>query len=215
MEKTTTRPARIDDAPFIAWVMQEAARSHLAIGIWDVVFPGPDEQRLKALEALNSTEIIHFGHWSRFLVAQVNGKNAAALSAYEPIRHGKEKIGQAIAESFATMEKSNEELAEVPKLFASIRSLGYVNHDGFWIIEWVATLPEFRGRGLINQLLLEVLEKGRTQGFKDAQIGYILGNVPAKNAYEKVGFKHVKDYCHPDYEKVFGTPGMASMNLKL
>ena len=35
-----TRPANAEDAPFLAWVMQEAARSHLEHGVWDLMFPG-------------------------------------------------------------------------------------------------------------------------------------------------------------------------------
>ena len=34
---TETRPATAEDAPFLAWVIQEAARSHLEIGIWDLL----------------------------------------------------------------------------------------------------------------------------------------------------------------------------------
>jgi len=211
----TTRPATIDDAPFIAWVMQEAARSHLEIGIWDLAFPGPDEQRLKALAALTATDTIHFGHWSRFLIAQVNGEPAAALSAYENLEHGGDKLNLAMIEAFNTLGLLNEELLEIPNRVAPFTSTGYVSHDGHWIVEWVATRPEYRGQGLIYKLLLEILGIGREQGFKEAQIGYILGNTPAKRAYEKTGFKWVKDYCHADFEEAFGSQGIASMYLAL
>ena len=35
------RPAVEADTPFLAWVQQEAARSHLPPGFWDLAFPGP------------------------------------------------------------------------------------------------------------------------------------------------------------------------------
>ena len=68
-----TRPATAEDAPFLAWVMQEAGRSHLEKGIWVVMLPGDDEQRLEFVAELATTETLHFCHWSRFLVAEVDG----------------------------------------------------------------------------------------------------------------------------------------------
>lgn len=210
-----TRPAVQSDAPFIAWVIQEAARSHLEIGMWDLAFPGPDEQRLEILSALASTDAVHFCHWSRFLIAEVDGKHAAALSAYENSRHGSAKLPTAFVETFKRLGLPKEELNEIPKRLAPMTSIQYANHDGRWIVEWVATKPEYRGRGIIYGLLQEILDKGRRQGFSESQIGYILGNTPAKNVYEKIGYQYVAEYCHPDFEKVFGSPGVACMHLVL
>ena len=209
------RSATMDDAPFIAWVMQEAGRSHLEKGIWDLGFPGFDEPRLKALETIVSTDTVHMGHWSRFIIAEVDGKPVSALSAYEYTRHGGDHFTNGMVEAFNKMGFSDEEMVEVGSRLGPFKSLNYVNHPEHWIVEWVATKPEFRGQGLINGLLHEILEKGRGLGFKEAQIGYYLGNTPAKNAYEKVGFQYVTEYCHPDFEAALGCPGIASMYLKL
>jgi hypothetical protein len=78
-----TRPATADDAAFLAWVMQEAARSHLEQGIWDFAFPGEDEPRLEILAKIITTERIHFAHFSRFRVLAIDGEPASALAAYE------------------------------------------------------------------------------------------------------------------------------------
>ncbi len=211
----TIRLATPDDASFLAWVMQEAARSHLKKGLWDYAFPGPDDQRLEILEAFITTDLIHFGHWSRFLVAEVDGKQAAALSAYVNAEHGGDKIERAMVEAFTNLSWTMEQMMEIPGRIAHFKSTGYVNQDNCWIVEWVAARPEFRRLGLINQLLNRIFEMGRNKGFDKAQIGYLMGNTPAKNAYEKAGFKWVKEYCHEDFEKVYGIPGMASMNLDL
>ncbi|MFO7963640.1 MAG: GNAT family N-acetyltransferase [Desulfobacterales bacterium] len=210
-----TRPAKESDAPFLAWVMQAAARSHLPIGMWDLAFPGPDEQRLEKLSALIHTETIHFGHWTRFRVAEVDQKPAAALAAFENSRYGPKNLAPAMLEAFRKMDLPESELMAIPERIAPMTSIKYVYHDGRWNLEWVATRPEYRGRGIINRLLQEIIEEGRRQGFAASQVGYILGNTPAKNAYEKVGFRYVTEYSHPDFENVFGTPGIASMHLDL
>ena len=84
-----------------------------------------------------------------------------------------------------------------------------------WIVEWVATLPEFRGRGIVNSLLLKILDRGRERGFEKAQIGYLLGNIRAQRSYERVGFKTVYERRDPDFEAALGCPGMACMYLDL
>jgi len=211
----TTRLATSLDAPFLAWVMQEAARSHLEKGIWDVVFPGADDQRLELLEAYISTELIHWSHWSRFLIAEVDSKPAASLCAYVNEKHGGKKKEQAWFEVFNKLGWTEEQMIAMSERVESFMSLGYVNQDGHWILENVAASPAFRRLGLINRLLTEILEMGRKEGFDKAQIGYLIGNTPAKNAYEKAGFKWVKEYSHVDFEKDYATPGVASMILDL
>jgi GNAT superfamily N-acetyltransferase len=210
-----TRPATAEDASFLAWVMQEAARSHLEKGVWDFTFPGQDEQRLELLSKIATTDRIHFCHFSRFRVLEVDGEPASALSAYENSQHGMEQLGPGMAEALSQLGWSMEEILAVGERSASFAATGYPNPDGFWIVEWVATRPEFRGRALIRRLLLEILELGREQDFARAQIGYLLGNVPAKCAYERVGFKWVEEHCHPSFEADYGSPGIARMQLEL
>jgi GNAT superfamily N-acetyltransferase len=210
-----TRPATADDAPFLAWVMQEAARSHLEKGVWDLAFPGEDEPRLEILAKVITTEKIHFAHFSRFRVLELDGEPAAALSAYEYSQHGMEHLTLGMAEAFSELGWSPEEMLAVGERSASFAATGYPNPEGLWIVEWVATRPEFRGRALIRRLLFEILEEGRDQGFEKAQIGYLLGNTRAKSAYEGAGFKWVDEHCHPDFEEDYGTPGIARMQRDL
>jgi ribosomal protein S18 acetylase RimI-like enzyme len=210
-----TRPATAEDAPFLAWVMQEAARSHLEKGVWDLAFPGEDEPRLEILAKIITTERIHFAHFSRFRVLELDGEPASALSAYENSRHGMEQLRLGMAEAFSQLGWSPEEMLAVGERSASFAATGYPNPDGLWIVEWVATRPEFRGRALIHRLLLEILDLGREQGFARAQIGYLLGNTRAKSAYERVGFKWVEEHCHPSFEEDYGVPGIARMQREI
>jgi RimJ/RimL family protein N-acetyltransferase len=212
---TESRPATADDAPFLAWVMQEAARSHLPHGIWDLALPGPDEPRLEFLAALAVSERIHFGHFSRFRVIEVGGTPAAGLAAYENSEHGMAQLGLALVETTQELGWAQEKLEAVIARTGSFSATGYPNDDGLWIIEWVATKPEFRGRSLMNRLLNEILDAGREQGFERAQIGHLLGNTPARSAYERIGFRWIEDHCHPDFERDYGEPGLARMQRDL
>ena len=212
---TVIRAATETDAHFLAWVMQAAARSHLEMGLWDLAFAGDDEPRLKVLSAIASTEQVHMCHWSRFRVLCVDGKPAAALSAYENARHGMKHLTPAIRGACSAIGFSPEELKAVGEGLAPFLSLSYPIPDDTWIIEWVATRPEYRGQGLINQLLVDILNRGRSESFRKAQIGYLLGNEPAKSAYWKVGFEWVDEWRHPDFAAAFGTLGAARMQRDL
>jgi ribosomal protein S18 acetylase RimI-like enzyme len=210
-----SRAATAEDGEFIAWLLQESARSHLDKGVWDIAFPGQDEQRLQILAKIVTTEKVHFAHFSRFRILEVDGERAAGLSAFENAAHGMEQLTLGLTEALTKLGWTPEEMTAMAERSSSFAATGYPSPDGLWIIEWVATKPEFRGRRLIHRLLLEILDEGRKQDFEKAQIGYLLGNVRAKAAYEGVGFAWVEEHCHPDFEADYGVPGIARMQRDL
>jgi GNAT superfamily N-acetyltransferase len=62
--------------------------------------------------------------------------------------------------------------------------------------------------GAISKLLEAVLDQGRQEGFKQAQVSFYIGNAPGERAYQKAGFKYLDEKRHPDFERVIGSPGM-------
>jgi len=213
--KPKIRPAVEADADFLAWVLQASARSHLEIGIWDVVFPGEERLRLETLARLTKTKQRHYAHHTCFLVAEIDGVPASALSVYESGELGSEPLNLGIVEVLLQQGRDREELLQLIESAKPYRSLGYPNPPGLWIVEWVATGPDFRGRGIIRDLLQAALAKGRHAGFERAQIGHLLGNHAARSAYEAVGFGWIDEYCHPLFEETFGSPGIARMQRDL
>ncbi|MFN8544790.1 MAG: GNAT family N-acetyltransferase [Candidatus Binatia bacterium] len=203
------RPATRDDVPFLAWVQQEAARSHLPFGFWDIAFPGPDEYRLRLVEAVCAAEAISFCHWSRFLVAEVDGEPAAALSADDeaPGATGE----RLLAALNAATEAEGWNAARLQALFERLGpflTCAPEQPDDTWIVEWVATRPEHRGKGLVRALLPAVVDLGRRRGHRTFQIGVLIGNTPAQHAYEGAGFRVVDEKRAPEFEATFGSPGI-------
>ena len=78
------RPAVEADVPFIAWVQQEAARSHLPQGFWDLAIPGAEADRLRIVGRIAQSSPQSFCHWSRFLIAEVDGGAAAGAVGLHP-----------------------------------------------------------------------------------------------------------------------------------
>ena len=69
-------------APFIAWVTLTAFRSQLERGFLDFLLDGDEAYKLRYLEALTTTEQLHWVHYSAFIVAEVDGRPASALCGY-------------------------------------------------------------------------------------------------------------------------------------
>ena len=205
------REAAPDDAPFLAWVMQTAARSHRPLSFWDYAFPGPDAPRLEYIAATTLAEPISFAHYSGFLIAEHEGRPVGGLSGYDSATKGMDNFVMALTGLLFRRDWSTEHLQLLSVRTAPVNTCMPDSPPGVWVIEWVATAPEARGRGVANALLREILARGRAAGYKKSQISYLIGNTPAQTAYERMGFETVEEKRHPDFEAAFGTPGVARM----
>jgi GNAT superfamily N-acetyltransferase len=84
-----------------------------------------------------------------------------------------------------------------------------------YILEYVAVVPEARGRGLIKILMQTMLAQAKARGLSTAGIMIINGNDHAAHVYETLGFK---PYC-TYYEEFFadtmpGFPGLTRYRLR-
>jgi len=207
---TIIRPAVTDDAAEVAKLMYISSISPVRNALFDLMFPGDAEKRLEQLKGLYLADARSWFHFSHHLVAEVDGEVAAALCGYGESEAGRLKLAEALPEigwgeqEGIAFAKRMEPVFRVYPTFA----------DDVWIIENVATFPEYRRMGLISSLLKEIVEAGRDNGYVKVGLGIIIGNIPARNAYEKVGFKVTQEYTDGSFEEIFGCPGMARMELE-
>jgi ribosomal protein S18 acetylase RimI-like enzyme len=207
--------ARPEHVPFIAWVMLTAARSHVEKGMWDFM-AGPDEARtLRFLEALASTEEPHWAHHSLFLVAEAGGRPASALCGYFDEEHGTATLAPMLPAAAQAAGMTPDELMAAWQEGLSIAQVAPEHVAGVWIVEHVATLPEFRRQGLVDRLLAAVLDKGRARGATVGDVGVLIGNDRAQRAYEKAGFRVTGEKRHPEFEAAYGCPGIRELSRPL
>ncbi len=76
-----------------------------------------------------------------------------------------------------------------------------------WCIEFVATLPEYRRRGLVDALMQDAVREGAARGCTLAQISIFIGNDTAQRAYEKAGFTVHDERRSAELEAALGAPG--------
>jgi ribosomal protein S18 acetylase RimI-like enzyme len=79
--------------------------------------------------------------------------------------------------------------------------------EGDWLIEHVATLPGYRGRGLVQALIDRALAAGTQAGFTRASISFLIGNEAAERCYAKAGFVFAEEKRDPAFEAMTGSPG--------
>jgi ribosomal protein S18 acetylase RimI-like enzyme len=58
----------------------------------------------------------------------------------------------------------------------------------------IATHSDFRGKGLAQKLVKQMLSSAAHQGISHVGLGVFAGNIAAKKAYEKVGFKLIGEF---------------------
>jgi len=204
--------ARLEHAPFLAWVSLAASRSHLPRGFWDFFLAQEEPHILRYLEALATTSTAHLFHYSTFLVAEVDGAPAAALCGYFDDELGYaavSAVGDEVDRQTGRDAAAGEAgLARIAPFVAVLPE----HESHAWVIENVATLPAFRRRGLVDGLLHEVIDRGVKREATSIDIGVLIGNDPAQRAYEKVGFRVVGEKRNAELEAVWGTPGIRALS---
>ena len=207
-------PATRAHAPFVAWVMLAAGRSHLPRGVYDFLAGGDEANALRYTEALATTGVKHFGHYSTFLLAEVDGVPAAGMCGYFDEEYGPQ-IQLGMAEANASLGRTQDEIAAGIQRAGSIFGALPDHLPNVWIVEHVATRPEFRRRGLVERLMGAILERGRERGATIADIGVYINNDPAQRAYEKCGFRVIDEKRSAAFEAAYGSPGVRALRREI
>ncbi len=207
----TVRPATPADASDLAWAMVEAQRggdgADHGASEWDVALPGSEEERGELLAAIACEGPPHPCHVSRFLVAERDGRFCGALSGYVGGVHTWDRFRGAW---FATFSKRGFAREEAERWLARLDPFLVVRvivPDDAWRVEWVATRPEHRGRGVAARLLDALLAWARDEGHGQAVVATAIENAAAIRAYERAGFARYAEWRHADYEALTRSAG--------
>lgn len=202
----TIRSARPEDADFIASIILSSMRGYRSRGWFDVALGWPEPKCLEFIAHVATARAVSMWHVSQFLVAEIDRKPVAALCAVPAANTGP-AAWRAIQEvGFATGVTASE-LHAIRQRGAYTRACWVQGGEGDWMIEHVATDPAYRGRGLMQALIAQALDKGRAAGFHRATISFLIGNEPAERAYAKAGFALAEEKRDPAFEAIIGAPG--------
>ena len=210
------RDATAEDAEFLAWVILTAARGHLKKpSVWERVFSGPEQERMGLLAKLVIAEPRCIAHYEGFVIAEHKGAPIAAACGYIPAERTPEDFTSAllyVVEEAGWNHQQQVDLLAGFGVFSRCLPMGYERE---WVLEYIATKPEFRGSGVTHELLKDLLECGREAGVDKARVAYFIGNEAAKKSYRKLGFKEVNEILDSEFEAQYGVPGVVHMSLNL
>ena len=200
------RPARPEDAGFIARNILAAQRGPRPRGWFDITLDLPEPQCLAFVERLATAQQRSWWHVSQFNIAEVDGEPAAALCAL-PASGTLVAARAAIAAVAGERGLGEAELAEISRRGAYAANCWVQGEEGDWLLEHVATLPAYRGRGLVQALIEHALASGNAAGFSRASISFLIGNDLAERSYAKAGFAFAEEKRDPAFEAITGAPG--------
>jgi ribosomal protein S18 acetylase RimI-like enzyme len=213
------RPANSGDTEFLAAAMLSASRGHLSRGLWDLIIGADEAGCLDYLKRLASAEPRSLYHYESYLIAEVGGYRAAALCGFETGSKSPDTwsiVGDAMSNVRRDLGWTEAQTAASYQRVAPIWTACMPPDVGAdFGIENVATVPEYRRRGLIGALIHEILHTASARGCKLAQITTYLGNDAAVSAYEKSGFRILDEKRCTEVQRILGVPGFVRLTREL
>jgi len=200
------RTAKAEDASFIAWAILESSRAGKEKGLFDMIF-SPASDVSKALEQLITNEVKTICHYSNFLIAEIDGKDAGTLCGYDGYRVSWEQMSEALS----TMGCQGDYKERISAYFLCEPSV----EKNTISLNFMITKDEYRGLGVVKALVKKVLLTARLKGFRKAQTGIAIGSVATQLAYEKMGFSFKEEKKSDYYLEEFGRAGINSYVMEL
>nr|QBK85262.1 MAG: acetyltransferase (GNAT) family protein [Iridovirus LCIVAC01] len=222
------RKATEEDCDFIGKIWYQSLESHLAVGILGSAFPTlsiDEHYKILSLFASGKFEVKSKAgvpsalHWKWCIIAEVDGKPAAAMSCFSDLEGDFEETlftGTAPVLIELYGEKKGMELHRswvkvLTGVFYGILNFIKEPEDPRFHTEFIGCLPEFRRRGALRALMKRGFEIGEEKGFKTATLALFEHNIPAKKAYEKAGFVEVFTMRYPQLQDVVSDTGFTLM----
>lgn len=210
------RKCRAGDAAFLAESILIAGRAHVKKGIWEIVLGITEEACLRFLEHLTVTEIPHLFHYTcSFIAEDDRARPLGSLGGYDPKKRGYQALQVALPEVYKKLNMSREAFQDSNERASKLLACLPREIENAWVIDSVATKPEYRDRGVAQRLLQTVMAEGKKLGYPMVQVNMYIGNEPALRLYQKLGFAITEEVQDPYFEKKVGAPGMLSLARKV
>jgi len=200
------RPARTGDASFIARNILASQRGPLPRGWFDVALGWDEPQCVAFVERIATAQTPSWWHVSHFIIAEIEGTPAASLCALPASGVGL-AAKAAIEAAAADGGLGTSDVEAILRRGAYTRNCWVQGEEGDWLIEHVATLPDYRRCGLVQALIDHALAAGAQAGFTRASISFLIGNEAAERCYAKAGFSFAEEKRDPAFEAITGSPG--------
>lgn len=185
------RKATREDRDFLADIILKAEETGCELVSYSKMFEQSNKLlQPKITKAINNDIEGHPFTYTTFFIAELDGKPAAAISAYVEGTNGDSNhlITGALMSAF-----SREELKKGFSLIGENKEIQIQKNKDVLQLDSIATLPAARGKGVFSALLDFILKYYKNEGVKKAEIQVWKKNLPAIGAYQKHGFSIIKE----------------------
>lgn len=201
------RKATSADAPFLAQMILQSTRADKKIGIYDLIFKDCKEAEIvENIEKLTTTTSKSPGHYTHFLIAEMDGKSVGSLASYEPRLITKETFLAALSEIGVNGEES--------EYFGLMEICGFALNSRTLVFDYMEEVEGFMDVGILKALMQKSLLNARLKGYRIAQTIVEIGSLETLLYYKKLGFKEIKEKeCEP-YKEIFGRAGLVLLSIE-
>jgi GNAT superfamily N-acetyltransferase len=211
LEKGIIRPGKPEDADTLAQHVFLAGKSNAKISVYELLFPGGKQATLEWIKRLILAETRSFFHYSHSLVYQVGDEVVASGCHYDEAKSGSTKL----MEAFIEVGFSLEDITAARERAACFFRVVPIHPEGVWVVEHGATSEGYRGHKIIGQLMQSSLDYAKELGYKKVELGMFMGHDSALRAYKECGFIVADEKTDPEFEEIFGVPGMMCLAREL
>lgn len=208
------RQAIESDSEFIVDAIITAEKSGSEKITYCEIFSISEEDLRNVLHQVLAEEIEGFEFCiQNFLIAEVNGKTAGAVSGWIEGADGMpSSLLKMNAFSFF-LPKANIDAAH--QRIKIIEEIGIEREAGCLQLDCVYTHPEYRGQGISAKLIDAHLNQAKiNHKANKSQIILMKENTTALRAYEKAGYRKVLEKCSDNSEIAAILPGMGKILLE-
>ena len=202
------RKANASDAEFLSWAVLESSRSGKKLGLFDLIFEESDDSvLLNKIGALLKSSNKSYVHLSNFMVAEVDGKESAALCGYEP-RHATSETFSKALEEIGVDSSYQERIAT----YALCQSEPDIKT---WVLDFIEVVEGVNELAVIKALIQKSLLTARLMGYRKAQTMIEIGATEREILYKKLGFHYLDEKRSSYFEASFGRPGISRFQMEL
>lgn len=193
------RKGEADDIPNLIDTIVAAEKSGTDKFSYSNIFEMPETEVRKIFAAILAEDVQ--GQelcYSDYLVGEVNGKFAGAVAAWIEGESGQESsVRKAMLLNYFFPDTNMQKALEKRKFLDQIH---FDPDIGTLVIDIGLTLPEFRGQGILANLMQEQtrLHLERRPDVKISQIHIMKNNAVAYHIYSKLGYYTIREKTCPD-----------------
>lgn len=216
MDSIVISRAQPEELAFVVQAILEAEKGGIGPIPWCALFELTEAEFKKIIVQIIEEEL-EGQEWcmQQFFIAHYQGEPIAALSAWIEQANGQSAamLMSSLVYHFIPIEKR----ASAADRLSKFSQLRISRTPGTLQLESIYTHPNYRGKGIIHQLITEVIHQVKSEYPELTGVEIILSgnNIAAQNAYAKAGFECVEkvNYSGPESEILNLFPGISRVKM--